>query len=114
MQNVLTISATATPVSTEPVAGAGNYAAYFDFSAMQAGDAIAFEQLVDIVGTVSPKVVNSAEFTAEDLALASEQGALAVPVTLEAGQVLGFSLSLSAGTAPLEVPYRITNIQTGA
>jgi len=114
MQQIVDLTAVGLPASTTAVTGAGNFAAYFDFSAMQAGDAVQLDQLVDVVGTSTPRVLNSATFTAEDLAIASEEGGLAVPVTLEADQTLQFSLTLTAGTAPLAVPVRTTNIQTGA
>jgi len=114
MKNTLTISALSTEGFTSTVTGPGSFSAYLDLSAMQSGDSVTIVQYADVLGTGAPIAVNSASVDYADLVAAGEAGIIAIPITLESAQTAKIGITLDAGTTPLLIPWRITNVKTNA
>lgn len=113
-QGTLNLDVIGTEYQTAPATGPGNYAGYVDLSQMVSGDQVSITQYVHIEGTTQLKAISTGSLTFDQLQLAAEDSVISIPVTLEAGQSAAIGVTLEAGTTGLQIPYRVTNIQTGA
>lgn len=98
---------------TDAVQGFGNFQGYLDFRALQAGHVVKIRQLLDVAGTDDNVSFNPVTLAFEDLAEAGE-GGIELPFNLEALQTGQIGVEVVAGAVPLSIPYRVTNLQTGA
>lgn len=114
MQETLTLTVIGTEVFTTDVVGFANFASYLDLTNMVSGDEIRVRQLANIVGLGTTQVLTNVTLTFDDLQLLEEGAVALLPLALENQQVSRIGLTLIAGTIPLEIPVRITNLQSGA
>ncbi len=113
MQETLALTVIDTEVFSTVVTGFGNFAWYPDFSALQVGDEVTVKLYADAVGTANNKVFTNVNVTEANQALAGDEVDPPLPLALEAGQTARMGFTLKAGSAPLSIPVRTTNLQTG-
>ncbi len=114
MQDTLSLTVIDTEVESTVVTGIGNFSPYIDLSAMVSGDEVLIRQYMDVAGVGDRKIMNTTTVTYADLQSSGDQAAFGVPFGLESLQTASLGLTLTAGTTPLSVPVRITNLGTGA
>ena len=114
MKNTLTIAALATEGFTSTVTGPGSFDAYLDLTNVQSGDSLTITQYYDVLGTGTPIAGDSFTVDYSDLVAAGGVGAHVIPISLEAAQTAKIGITLDAGTTPLLIPWRITNVKTNA
>lgn len=114
MKGTLTLAALSTEVFTTTATGFANFFPYLNLENMQSGDEIEITQYIDVEATADMKKGNVATISYDDLIATGEEAAIAIPFNLESGQSGRIGVTLTAGTTPLLIGWRITNIKTGA